>query len=152
MTSISRLIRSLDWQGAARLTDMQTTQTFENLYRDGLTAYRAGESKRAHELWRDAATLDPYQEKLWVALLHVLDTDEDRRVCLENILAINPGSAKARRDLAALERAAARAKHVKRTLPGWARFMLALVRGLLIGTLAALIGVGVSIILYGLIP
>ena len=151
MIGISRLIRSLDWQGAARLTDMQTAQTFENLYREGLTAYRAGELKRAHELWRDAATIDPYQEKLWVALLHVLETEEDRRVCLENILAINPGSAKARRDLAALERAAAHTNPKRRPLPTWARFLLAFVRGLLIGTLAASIGVGVSIILYGLV-
>ncbi len=151
MTSISRLIRSLDWQGAARLTDMQTAHTFENLYREGLTAYRAGELKRAHELWRDAATVDPYQEKLWIALLHVLETEEDRRVCLENILAINPGSAKARRDLAALERTAARTHPQRRPLPMWARFLLAFARGLLIGTLAASIGVGVSIILYGLV-
>lgn len=60
-------------------------------------AVRMGEKERAHDLLQQAATLDPYDETIWWSLLEVVNTEEDRKTCLENVLAINPNSLEARR-------------------------------------------------------
>ena len=74
-------------------------EQFSALMKAGSQALAAGDRQTAHERWRAAAIIDPYNEKVWLALLRVLDTDEDRRVCLENIIAINPMNVQARRQL-----------------------------------------------------
>lgn len=76
----------------------------DTLLRRGRTALQRGNRRRAHALWREAATVDPYDERVWQALLTVVETPDDRRVCLENILAINPLNTEARRQLRALSR------------------------------------------------
>lgn len=60
-------------------------------------AVRMGDKPRAHELLQQAATLDPYDETIWWSLLEVVNTEEDRKTCLENVLALNPNSLEARR-------------------------------------------------------
>ncbi len=60
-------------------------------------AARSGDRDRAQKLLRRAADTDPYDETIWWELLAVVATHEDRLVCLENILAINPSNAEARR-------------------------------------------------------
>ncbi len=156
MAPFGDLIRSVEWWGAARLSDASAAsgntglrRSFDDYYKAGIEAFRTGDLTLAHDLWREAATVDPYQERVWVALLRVLTTPDDRRVCLENILAINPGNARARREMAALERAATEKKRRRIVLPLPVRFILAVFRGLLIGLLATGIGIGVSIITYG---
>lgn len=163
MTTFADLIRSMEWQGAARLTDtsafppaapanrLSLERGFDDYYQAGIESFKAGDKLAAHALWRDAATTDPYQEKVWVALLRVLDDDDDRRVCLDNILAINPGNGTARRALDELLREQARAAK-RRQLPLPIRFVLALLRGIWIGVLASAIAMGVSILLYGFTP
>jgi hypothetical protein len=74
---------------------------FARLMEAGRLAYGQGNRQRAHDLWREAATMDPYSEQVWLALLDVLDSDEDRVVCLQNIIAINPMNIQARRQLRA---------------------------------------------------
>lgn len=68
----------------------------------GRTAFLDGDTRRAHDLWRKAAMYQPYDEKIWLALLRVVENDADRRVCLENILRINPENDLATSQLAAL--------------------------------------------------
>ncbi len=72
-------------------------QRFDELMQAGNQALDAGDRRAAHDRWREAATIDPYSELVWTSLLRVLDDDEDRRVCLENIIAINPMNVQARR-------------------------------------------------------
>jgi len=60
-------------------------------------AKRVGNKQKAHELLRQAASLAPYDEAVWWSLLDVVETEPDRMTCLENILAINPDNAEARR-------------------------------------------------------
>jgi hypothetical protein len=74
---------------------------FARLMENGRAAYTQGNRQRAHDLWREAATIDPYSEQVWLALLDVLDSDEDRVVCLQNVIAINPMNIQARRQLRA---------------------------------------------------
>lgn len=69
----------------------------------GRVAYNEGKRKLAHDHWREAALVDPYEEKIWQALYRVVDSEEDRIVCLENIIAINPMNVQARRRLHAYQ-------------------------------------------------
>lgn len=76
---------------------------YEELMASGRDAFKAGKRQLAHDLWREAATVDPYDEKVWLMLFRVLDSDDDRMVCLENIIAINPMNVQARRRLRAYQ-------------------------------------------------
>lgn len=70
--------------------DRDRTEPFARMMRLGQACYVQGARKQAHRYWRRAALIDPGNEAVWMALLNVVETDEDRQVCLQNILAINP--------------------------------------------------------------
>lgn len=69
--------------------------SFDQLMRLGQAALAEGDRRTAHDTWRRAAMLEPDNERVWVALLKVLDSEADKRVCLMNILTINPQNANA---------------------------------------------------------
>jgi len=71
----------------------------QELMRAGRVALAKGDRQRAHYLWRQAATLDPQNEHIWLSLLNVVENTKDRRTCLQNIVAINPANAQARQQL-----------------------------------------------------
>ncbi len=71
--------------------------------RAGRIALTQGDVQQAHELFRQAAFLNPRDEEIWLALFHAVDTAADRRACLENVLAINPYNTTAAHQLEALE-------------------------------------------------
>lgn len=146
------------------------------LLSDSSSALRAGKRDKAHQLLRQAASLAPYDEAVWWALLEVVDTEDDRVVCLENILAINPDNAEAQRlhrlariginikDLTPKDPARSleplpatvrplppqRRKTRKKQAPTPRRRLLRLfVLMIVFGLLAAALGVVLSILLYG---
>ena len=71
-------------------SDTQNPVSFARLMRLGQVAHAQGDNKGAHQYWRQAAMIEPDNEQVWTALMWVVDGDEDRKVCLRNILAINP--------------------------------------------------------------
>jgi hypothetical protein len=83
---------------------MRRENSLEDLLAAGREAFNSGDRNAAHELWRMAAVANPYDERVWAALLEVLTSDDDREVCLENIIAINPLNPDARRQLRAIKR------------------------------------------------
>ncbi|MCA9902605.1 MAG: hypothetical protein KC547_02010 [Anaerolineae bacterium] len=140
------------------------------------SALRSGKRDKAHQLLRQAASLSPYDEAIWWALLDVVDTEDDRVVCLENILAINPENPEAQRlhrmariginikDLTPKDPAKsleplpatvrplpprqqkARSKPAPKPRRRWLRLLILM---LVFGLLAAALGVVLSILLYG---
>jgi tetratricopeptide (TPR) repeat protein len=70
--------------------NIQNPVAFQRLMRLGRVSYAEGDYKQAHDSWQEAAMLQPDSEEVWEALLRVLTAAEDRRVCLRNILTINP--------------------------------------------------------------
>src|SRR6187549_910565 len=76
-------------------SETQNPVSFARLMRLGQVAHAQGDSRGAHEFWRQAAMLEPDNEQVWTALMWVVDGDEDRKVCLKNILAINPQNLRA---------------------------------------------------------
>lgn len=75
---------------------------FAQLMRAGHLAYAAGMPQKAHRIWRRAALLQPHDEQVWLALLNTLENPDDRRVCLQNILILNPNNQQAKRQLQSL--------------------------------------------------
>lgn len=130
---------------------------FADLMQAGRVAHQAGKPQVAHDLWREAATLEPNNEQVWLALLEVLDSDADRRVCLQNIITINPLNVQARRQLNRIEartqrRQIYRQEQLQRHL-NWLRqrrrlLRRAVVLGLAIGVSGVLFALVISILLY----
>jgi tetratricopeptide (TPR) repeat protein len=76
-----------------------------HLLNEGIQAARQGDNNRAHSLLLQVIGQDERNERAWLWLSGVVETDEDRLVCLENVLAINPDSLSARKGLARLQEA-----------------------------------------------
>jgi hypothetical protein len=57
--------------------------------RSGIAAAQAGDTERAYQLLLKVVDIDEYNEQAWLWLSSVVETDADREVCLENVLAIN---------------------------------------------------------------
>lgn len=119
---------------------------------EGRQALERGDRQRAHDLWREAALIDPYSEQVWLALLQVVETDADRKVCLENILAINPLNVQARRQLrrheAQEQRIALQQARAQRRAALYRRQRWRLLgRAVLVGVLLGLSGVFFAVVL-----
>lgn len=71
----------------------------QQVLRQGIAAARAGDKEKARRLLGQVVTHDKWNEKAWLWLSDVVQTDEQRKVCLENVLAINPRNALAKAGL-----------------------------------------------------
>lgn len=65
------------------------------MVRAGAEAYRNGNKTDARTLLEKAIELDQYNEQAWLWLSAVVDTTEEQRTCLENVLIINPNNERA---------------------------------------------------------
>lgn len=74
----------------------------EAMVREGINAAKAGNKPEARVLLMKAVELDPYNEDAWLWLSGVVETTEDQRTCLENVLSINPNNDRARKGIAYL--------------------------------------------------
>ncbi len=70
------------------------------LLRQGIAAVKAGRKEEARRLLMQVVELDEQNEQAWLWLSGVVETVEDRRICLENVLTINPNNAHAQAGLA----------------------------------------------------
>ncbi len=150
---------------------VQNTERVNLLLNAGKKAAKAGDTTTANEKFRKAAELSPYDERVWVALLAVATDPEDQRVCVENILRINPKNAKARRLQPApppapvpvvvpatkldtqveAERRFARQERARiARRRNWRSLRSGLGLGLLAGFVGSLIGIALSAVVYGL--
>ncbi len=74
----------------------------EAMVREGVNAFKAGRREEARALLLKATELDQYNEQAWLWLSGLMDTPEDQRTCLENVLAINPNNERATQGLSYL--------------------------------------------------
>lgn len=72
------------------------------MIRAAVEAIRAGKKQDARTLLERAVDLDEYNENAWLWLSAVVDTPEEQRTCLDNVLIINPNNEKAKAGLKAL--------------------------------------------------
>jgi len=71
-------------------TTTQEESNFIKLMRLGHIAFSEGDFTQAHLLWKHAAMLEPDSTEVWWSLLQIVKTDADKRICLSNILVIEP--------------------------------------------------------------
>jgi hypothetical protein len=71
-----------------------------------IVAAKAGRKVEARQLLEAVLDADERNEWAWLWLSGVVDSDEERTICLENVLSINPDNQAARRGLAMLQAAA----------------------------------------------
>lgn len=74
-------------------------QSADDMVRDGIAAYKSGDKDTARDLLLRAVDIDPHNEQGWLWLSGLLESPEDQRICLENVLAINPANERARTGL-----------------------------------------------------
>ena len=74
----------------------------DDLLKQGIAALNAGRTAEARRLLVQVVQQDERNEMGWLWLSGAVDTDEGRCVCLENVLAINPGNEAAQRGIKVL--------------------------------------------------
>jgi len=85
---------------ARRGLDALYKQKADQLLREGIAAAKAGEHESAHDLLGRAAECDPDNPVAWLWLSGVTHDLEERELCLENALSLDPQNEAARQGLA----------------------------------------------------
>ncbi|MCC6614997.1 MAG: hypothetical protein IT320_16075 [Anaerolineae bacterium] len=75
----------------------------DELVREGINALKAGNKATARELFEKVLEINEHNEQAWLWMSAVLDSPEDQRTCLENVLAINPMNERALQGLKYLD-------------------------------------------------
>jgi tetratricopeptide (TPR) repeat protein len=73
--------------------------TNTDLLQRGIEAARAKRTAEARELLMQCVQLDEQNEQAWLWLSGVVESLDDRRVCLDNVLALNPANQRAQAGL-----------------------------------------------------
>ena len=73
----------------------------ETTLRQAVAAAEAGRKAEARHLLETVLHADERNEQAWLWMSGVVDSDEERIICLENVLTINPKNQAARKGLAA---------------------------------------------------
>ncbi len=71
----------------------------DGMVREGITAYRAGRKDEARALLLRAVEIDQFNEQAWLWLSAVVESVDEQKTCLENVLTINPGNERAKQGL-----------------------------------------------------
>ncbi len=80
-----------------------TPVTVDDLLKQGIAAVRAGRKDEARQKLMLVVELDEQNEQAWLWLSGVVESNADRRLCLENVLTINPANAAAQKGLRLLD-------------------------------------------------
>lgn len=78
---------------------ISSASSTDDLLRQGIAAARSGRKAEAREKLLLVVERDEQNEQAWLWLSGVVESASDRRVCLENVLTINPASAAAQKGL-----------------------------------------------------
>src|SRR5579871_6364378 len=68
----------------------------DQLLREAVAAMKMGDKDSARTRLQQVVALDQYNERGWFMLAQVVETDDERRVCLGNVMLINPKNDKAK--------------------------------------------------------
>ena len=76
------------------------SEEIARLLQQGIAAARAGDKDLAKRMLIEVTERDQHNEQAWLWLSGVVDDLEETRICLENVVAINPANERARQGLA----------------------------------------------------
>ncbi len=108
---------------------MSEEQNLQDLMRQGIEAAREGKKAEAKVFFQQIVDLDEKNEKAWMWLASVVETDEERRVCLSNALFINPNNERAQTLMAKLDVRSQQQKQDEEVIPGISRRQLLIFGG-----------------------
>jgi hypothetical protein len=77
----------------------------DQLLREGIAAAKLGDKQTAQERLRRVVELDQQNEMGWFWLASVVENDDERRICLGNVVVINPNNTRAQKMLDKLNKA-----------------------------------------------
>src|SRR5689334_23944910 len=78
-----------------------------NLLHQAMDALTRGDKPLARDLLTSVLEVDDRNEQAWLWLSGAVDSPAEQRICLENVLTINPGSTAAKQGLVYLDKLAA---------------------------------------------
>ncbi len=84
--------------------------SLDSWLREGIAAARAGQAERARFYLQRVVEADDHVVQAWYWLSRVVESPHEREVCLENVLALDPGHTAVQAELAALRRQRAEAQ------------------------------------------
>src|SRR3954469_22298657 len=76
----------------------------DTLIQEGMRALKAGRREDARQILMKAVDLGERSEQAWLWLSACVDSPEEKQICLENVLSVNPANEKARKGLDALSK------------------------------------------------
>ncbi|MBN1976504.1 MAG: tetratricopeptide repeat protein [Anaerolineae bacterium] len=79
----------------------------DDLLQQGIAALQAGARAQARQLFSQAIRQNPDDERAWLWLSGAVETAQDKLMCLNKVLAINPTNEAAQRGIAALQKSSA---------------------------------------------
>lgn len=88
-------------------------ERYQRWLADGIAAARAGDAERARANLLRVVERDDRNVQAWYWLSRIVDDPREREICLENVLALDPGHMAVHADLAELRRQRAEAERVK---------------------------------------
>jgi len=77
-----------------------------DLLQQAIAAIKAGDKVKGQQLIAQVLKADPRSESAWIWMSGIVDTDKQRRDCLEKVLSINPNNAQAKMGLEKLSKMA----------------------------------------------
>jgi tetratricopeptide (TPR) repeat protein len=100
-----------------------------HLLTQGIQALKNGQREEARKLLMKVLEQEEDNERAWLWLSGAVDSDEDRRICLENVLTLNPNNDAARKGLAKLGPEPLPTPHqdtnqLESTIPDWSGSVL----------------------------
>ena len=90
----------------------------QRLLDEGIASLRIGNKEEARRKLMQVINADERNEYAWLYLSEAVDSDEDRQICLENVLTINPANEQAETQLKAIEEEKARGHLASAALVG----------------------------------
>lgn len=108
---------------------MTTLSDSNDLLQQGIEAARAGEKDKARKLFEQVLETDDENVKAWMWLYRVVDTEDEKRICLTSILRIDPSNEKAQQALDKLDAKVQMSKADQEVIPGVTRRQMGLIGG-----------------------
>ncbi|MCA9919687.1 MAG: hypothetical protein KC445_17135, partial [Anaerolineales bacterium] len=68
----------------------ESEQSVQTWLKAGITAVKQGDRVQGRQLLEKVLAADERHETAWLWLSGAVETAEERQICLENVLAINP--------------------------------------------------------------
>lgn len=104
-------------------------ENVQDLLKQGIEAAREGKKAEAREFFEQVVELDEKNERAWFWLASVVDSEDEKRICLKNVVQINPNNERAQKALEQLEAKQSRTRADEEVMAGVTRRQVTMIVG-----------------------